>query len=143
MGISSDEISTHGDENHGVRDIDALFVVTHEAPPSCHPSEGSLDHPASGQDLEALLVVGSPYDLNDEIEVGSLVHQLQPIIGAIGEQVLYPGPAFADAIEDGLGAALSEISAVVRLTIKSRPSVSTAMWRLRPTIFSPASYPLV
>ena len=35
--------------------------------------------------------------------------------------------------------ALSEMSAVVRLTIRSRPSVSTAIWRLRPTIFLPAS----
>src|ERR1700751_740467 len=39
--------------------------------------------------------------------------------------------------------ALSEMSAGVRLTIRRRPSVSTAMWRLRPTIFLPASYPLV
>src|SRR5271154_4264819 len=35
------------------------------------------------------------------------------------------------------------MSADVRLTIRRRPSVSTAMWRLRPTIFLPASYPLV
>src|ERR1700722_10498536 len=35
------------------------------------------------------------------------------------------------------------MSAGVRLIIKSRPSVSTAMWRLRPAIFLPASYPLV
>src|SRR5664279_4347584 len=35
------------------------------------------------------------------------------------------------------------MSAGVRLIIKSRPSVSTAIWRLRPTIFLPASYPLV
>lgn len=39
----------------------------------------------------------------------------------------------------GWAPALSEMSAVVRLTISSRPSVSTAMWRLRPTIFLPAS----
>jgi hypothetical protein len=35
--------------------------------------------------------------------------------------------------------ALSEMPAGVRLTIRSRPSVSTAMCRLRPTIFFPAS----
>jgi hypothetical protein len=34
------------------------------------------------------------------------------------------------AQQQGIGTpALSEMSAVVRLTIKSRPSVSTAMWR--------------
>src|ERR1700691_5507292 len=35
------------------------------------------------------------------------------------------------------------MSAGVRLTIRRRPSVATAMWRFRPTIFLPASYPLV
>jgi hypothetical protein len=35
------------------------------------------------------------------------------------------------------------LSAGVRLIIRNRPSVSTAIWRLRPTIFLPASYPLV
>ena len=33
------------------------------------------------------------------------------------------------------------MSAVVRLTMSNRPSVSTAIWRLRPTIFFPASQP--
>lgn len=37
--------------------------------------------------------------------------------------------------------ALSEISEVVRLTMSSLPSVSTAIWRLRPTTFLPASNP--
>lgn len=59
MCISSDKVSTHGDEDHGVRDVDALFIVAHEAPPARHPSECALDHLAAGQDLESLLVVGS------------------------------------------------------------------------------------
>jgi len=46
MGVSADEVCAHGDEDHGVRDIDALLVVTHQAAPSHHPAEGPLDHPA-------------------------------------------------------------------------------------------------
>ena len=37
-------------------------------------------------------------------EIGGLVHQLQPVVGAVGEQVLHPRPALADAVEDHLRA---------------------------------------
>src|SRR6476619_6215603 len=104
MSVSSDEIAAHGDEDHGVRDVDALLVVAHEAPPSGHPAEGALDDPAAWQDLESLLVVGSTNDLDDEVKVGGLVHELQPVIGAVREQVLDPGPAFANAVQDRQGA---------------------------------------
>ncbi|OBP89888.1 hypothetical protein BAE40_13295 [Mesorhizobium loti] len=54
MGISAKQIA-HGDEDHVVRDVDALHVVAHEAPPSGHPAESSLDGPAAGEAFEALL----------------------------------------------------------------------------------------
>ena len=48
--------------------------------------------------------------------------------------MLEPRPAFTDAVQDQLCPALSDTSAVVRLTISNRSSVSTATCRLRPTI---------
>ena len=53
MDVSAEEVSAHGDEDHGVRDVDAPLVVAHEMPPADHPSEGALHDPASGQDLKA------------------------------------------------------------------------------------------
>src|ERR1700729_3557989 len=100
MSVSADEIAAHGDEDHGVGDVDAFFVVTHEAPPAGHPAEGALHDPAARQDLEALLVVGSSDDLDDEVEVGRLVHEFQPIIGGVGEPMLHPRPALANGVQD-------------------------------------------
>ena len=77
-----------------------LLVVAHSTAPADHPSEGSLDDPAArGKTLKPPLVVGSSDDLDDEVEVGGLVHELQPVIGAVGEQMLHPGP-IAERRED-------------------------------------------
>ena len=127
MGVSSDEISAHGDQDHGVRDVDAFLVITHEASPSCHPSEGALDDPAARQNLETLLIIRPADDLDDEVEIGGFVHEFEPVICAVSEQMLDPRPTLAHTIQNRRAPALSEISAVVSLTIKSRPSVSTAM----------------
>ena len=70
------EVASEGDINHGLGDVDAGFVVTHQLPPSGHPAEGSLDHPARGEHLEAGLLVGAAHDLDDDVEEGGLVHQL-------------------------------------------------------------------
>lgn len=45
MGISSDKVSTYGDEDHGVRDVDALLIIAHEAPPAPHAAEGAFESP--------------------------------------------------------------------------------------------------
>ncbi len=49
----------HGDEDHGLGDVEAGLIVAHEAAPPCHPAEGAFDHLSAGQNLEALLVVGA------------------------------------------------------------------------------------
>ena len=115
----SDEQPGHGDIDHGVGDVDTRFVVSNEPSVAGHPSEGALDDPAAGQDLETGF--GAPHDLDAEVEEGGLVEQLPPVVGAIGEQVLDPGPALMNGVENGLGAALSEMSAVVRLTHQQTP----------------------
>src|SRR5665213_393283 len=101
MGVSADENAAHGDQDHGVRDVDALLVVAHETSPARHPAEGAFDDPAAGH-LEPLLVVGPTDDLDHEVEIGGFVHELQPVISAVGEQMPYPGPTLADAVQDRL-----------------------------------------
>lgn len=83
--------------------------------------------------------VAAANDLDDEVEIGRLVHQLEPVIGGVGEQTFHPGPALADGIQDYLRA--GAIGDVGRRQVNHQQTllVSTAMWRLRPTIFLPAS----
>lgn len=99
MGNSAENDAAHGEENHGFGDVDALLVVAYEASPAGHPSKASLDHPAPRQNLEAGLGVGAADHLDDKVEEGGLVHQPEPVVGTVGEQVLDPGPALANAVE--------------------------------------------
>ncbi|MBB4444187.1 hypothetical protein M2310_007476 [Rhizobium leguminosarum] len=54
-------------------------------------SEKNGNSLAAGQDLESLLVVGSTDDPDREVETGGFVHELQPVLGAAGEQMLTQG----------------------------------------------------
>jgi hypothetical protein len=45
MSISAQHDAAHGDHDHGLGDVDALFVITHETSPSDHPSEDAFDNP--------------------------------------------------------------------------------------------------
>lgn len=49
-------------------------------------------------------MIASAGDLDDEIQIAGLVHELEAIIGSIGEEMLDPGPSLADVVEDGVGA---------------------------------------
>ena len=107
MRDPSEEEASEGDMDHGFGDIDALFVVAHEAAPSRHPSKGPLNHPTARQDLEAWVVVDASDDLDDEGLERRLVHELAPIVSPVGKEMFEPRPAFADGVEDRLRAGRS------------------------------------
>jgi len=77
-----------------------MLVIANGPPPTDHPAEHSFDDPAARQDFEALLTVAATDDFERELKVGGLVHQFKPIVGAVGEKMFHPRPAFADRVED-------------------------------------------
>jgi len=104
MADPAPQEASHGDVDHGPGNVEALLVVAYQPSPPGEPAEGSLDYPTSRQHLEAGLGVDASDDLDDEVEKCGLVHELRAVIGAVGEQVLDPGPALADRVEDQLSA---------------------------------------
>lgn len=64
MSVSANEVSANGNDDHGLRDIDALLLVAHDAAPPGHPSEGVLDEPSTWQHLDTL-IIGSTNDLGN------------------------------------------------------------------------------
>ena len=92
-----------GNVDHGLGDVEALLVVTHQAAPTDEPAEGALHHPAARQHLEARLGVDAAHYFDDEFEEGDLVHELAAVVGAVGQEMLQPRPALADVGEDHLG----------------------------------------
>ena len=91
-----------GDEDHSLGDVDASFVVARRMPPARHEDEGPLIHRPAEEDCEALVIVGASDSLDEEVEIGGFVRQLEPFIGCVGEQVLQPGPALADGVQNWL-----------------------------------------
>ncbi len=88
--------------DHGLGNVQTLLVVAHQPSPADHPAEGPSDDPPTRDRREPDLLIGSPYDLDDKIEEHCFVQKSGPVVGTIGKQVLEPGPAFAEAIQDEL-----------------------------------------
>ena len=131
----------HSDVYHRFGDVETLLIIANEAPPPGHPAEGGFDDPASGQHVEAGFRIGPAHDLEHEILLGCGIHQARSIIGAVSEECLSQGQRLRMLDMIFWAPALSEMSGAVRFTIGSRLSVSTAMWRWRPTIFLAAPNP--
>lgn len=49
-------------------------------------------------------LIAASDDLHDEVQIAGFVHELEAVVGTICGEMLDPGPASADAINDGLGA---------------------------------------
>ena len=64
--------------------------------PKQKASQGDLDH--------CLGDVDAADDLDDEVFELGLIHELGAVIGAVGKEMLDPGPALADCMQDELGA---------------------------------------
>src|SRR6185295_5834092 len=92
MVDSADKQVAHGEVDHGFGDVEPPLVVAHEATVACQPTEAALDDPPARQYFEAGLGIEATDDLDDEVEIGRFVEELAPIVGAIGEQMLDPGP---------------------------------------------------
>lgn len=95
MADPSRQKAAHSEMDIGLADVDPLPVVSHQASPSDEPPEGAFEDPAARQHLEARLVVDAAHYLDDEGVEGGLVHELDAVVRAVGEQMLEPRPAFA------------------------------------------------
>lgn len=103
MGGSSGKLGTYGDEEHGLRNVDAALEVICEAPPAGHLSEAAFRDPRTGQNLETLRFIPAANDLAYEVQVSRLFHRVETVIDTIGKQMLYPWPVLADRIQDQAG----------------------------------------
>lgn len=63
MSISAQEVAAPGDGDHGLGDVDALFVVTREATPADIQPKVRSTNQRLGRDLEAFLLIGTADDL--------------------------------------------------------------------------------
>jgi hypothetical protein len=54
MRDASEEQASECEVDHGFGTVDAFLIVSHQAAPAGHPSEGALDDPAAGQDFGGL-----------------------------------------------------------------------------------------
>lgn len=139
---ASCEHADAGDVSEGGRAFDGFLPVLCEAAAASEPCECPLDHPAARQDDEALGRVGALDDLDGPAAVAAHgVLEFVACIAAVGEDVAQPWMAEPDRPEQ-VGSAVAILTSARWTRTKIRkPSVSVMMWRLRPLIFLPASYP--
>ena len=133
--------SYHRDVDPGFGAGRGGFVVAHQAPLANQPAQGPLDHPAAGQHSEPRHVIGTLDHFHLQLgaqafdPVGEGRAAVSPSTQSRRSQVnptsTRPSTTFAPSRSGAL--------AGVTATPRSRPSVSTSRWRLRPLIRLAAS----
>lgn len=77
MSDPSQHEASEGNLDHGLRGVEALFIVAHETTPADHPAKGALDDPALWQDLEPSLLIGATDDLEDKVLVAAPIRRVR------------------------------------------------------------------
>src|SRR5262245_15024397 len=133
----------HRQLNHGCAGQDRLFPVQAQPPVPLQPRKRPLHHPALGQQHEPLGPRGAAHHL--EFVVGVALHPGRQVVVVV--VLVRPQPPQAREVlpahcSSTCGATSpSSALAAVTTTASSRPSVSTAMCRLRPLTFLCTSTP--
>lgn len=111
---SAGDLVDRGEEEPCGGAFDGPFEVFGEAAVSVQPRDGSLDHPAAGEQLEALCGIRALDDLQRPFaDFGERGPEFVAGIAAIGEHVPQPWETVTDAGEDiGSAVAVLDIGGV-------------------------------
>ena len=119
------------------------FVVADGAAELGDPGEGALDHPAARQYLEGVQVIGAADDLDGEPQRGGCPADQLPGVAAVGPDQADAAAGPVQVPEQRPGRVTVLDAAAVTTIVMIRPSVLTAMCRLRPLTFLAWSQPRV
>lgn len=101
--------------HHGLRYVESLFIVAHQAAVAHQPCKRTFDDPAPRLHLKARLTLQAPDNLDREIEISCFVEQSASIVSGIAEQMLNARPTLDQGIEYELSA--SRVSDIGRRQI--------------------------
>src|SRR6266508_4191100 len=128
----------HRPGDHGPVVVREALVVADGAAVAADPGEGALHHPAARQHLEGVGQAPAD-DVDPKAQGGSRPdHQLARVAG-VGQTSRMRRCATRSRHSSGWAPSRSWMLAAVTTIASSNPRVSTAMWRLRPLTFLPAS----
>jgi hypothetical protein len=133
---ASDEDKDCGGVEEGFSGGNGGLRIFPEPPVAPEPSEGALYHPASWMDGKADLIGRLRDNLNRDGR--RLAGVLTPVT-RIGEPMWMKGNGLREAVSSGPAPSRSCTLAVLILSTRGRPSVSTRACRLRPDTFLAAS----
>jgi hypothetical protein len=86
-----------------LRDINPLFIVSHQLTLSQQPSKGSLDYPAVWLNRKSMLSLQMQHNTDRKVPKCRLVHKAPMVIRRITEQVLYTRPTFFQRLKHSQG----------------------------------------